>query len=250
MSIKCGNCKEYHESTQAVRDCFAYNKTSANIARHMPMGAPVQEELPLEDKWAQVMRDINHEIANHNYFHNIGRTASEKQVDFAESLMARRAHDLDRHLVFPNGANQNTWLRSLPAGAISILIGELKNAPLKEGQRPSPGHDNQQDVDQIPAGRYAVVDQDGKSVKFYKVDRPTEGRWAGYTFVKVQAGDEYHRVPAQRAILRRIAEQGAEECMLRYGRELGHCGHCGRTLTNDESRAVGIGPVCREKVNF
>lgn len=29
-----------------------------------------------------------------------------------------------------------------------------------------------------------------------------------------------------------------------YGKELGHCGNCGRTLTNQESRAMGIGPEC------
>jgi hypothetical protein len=45
-------------------------------------------------------------------------------------------------------------------------------------------------------------------------------------------------------IARKILEAGAKESMLRYGRELGECGHCGRTLTNDASRAAGIGPVC------
>lgn len=30
----------------------------------------------------------------------------------------------------------------------------------------------------------------------------------------------------------------------RYGREIGSCGVCGRALTNGESRALGIGPVC------
>lgn len=32
----------------------------------------------------------------------------------------------------------------------------------------------------------------------------------------------------------------------RNGRELGHCGVCGRTLTDEESRARGIGPICAE----
>lgn len=30
----------------------------------------------------------------------------------------------------------------------------------------------------------------------------------------------------------------------RYGQSIGKCGVCNRTLTNDESRARGIGPVC------
>lgn len=32
-----------------------------------------------------------------------------------------------------------------------------------------------------------------------------------------------------------------------FGQELGSCGRCGRSLTDDESRAVGIGPICRRK---
>lgn len=49
---------------------------------------------------------------------------------------------------------------------------------------------------------------------------------------------------AQVAVARKIMAD-PKEAMLRYGRELGRCGHCFRTLTNDESRALGIGPVCR-----
>ena len=34
---------------------------------------------------------------------------------------------------------------------------------------------------------------------------------------------------------------------VRYGRETGSCSCCGRDLTNPDSIAAGIGPVCREK---
>ena len=30
----------------------------------------------------------------------------------------------------------------------------------------------------------------------------------------------------------------------------GSCGHCGRTLTNEESRARGIGPICAGKMGW
>jgi hypothetical protein len=100
----------------------------------------------------------------------------------------------------------------------------------------------------VPAGRYALDNGNG-SVRFFKVDCPTEGRWAGYTFVKWQAGtDEFPvRNRADRdAILARIAVNPEAASRL-YGTELGMCGVCGRTLTNDESRAAGIGPVCAAK---
>jgi hypothetical protein len=102
----------------------------------------------------------------------------------------------------------------------------------------------------VPAGRYAV-EVDGV-LKFYVVDKPTEGRWAGFTFVKVQASDELWPVKARGAreqILRLIAVD-AHAAMIRYGQEIGKCGHCGRTLTDEESRARGIGPVCAVKLGI
>lgn len=101
----------------------------------------------------------------------------------------------------------------------------------------------------VPAGRYAV-DVDGK-LGFFKVDRPTEGRWAGYTFVKQMASDAEYPVRGQRKnlVLAAVAAN-PQAASMRYGREIGKCGVCGRTLTNDESRAAGIGPVCAQKMGW
>ena len=100
------------------------------------------------------------------------------------------------------------------------------------------------DTSGIKDGRYAV--EIGGTLKFYKVDKPTEGRWSGYTFVKVQASDDLWPVrgAAATAVLAAIAKD-PQAAMLRYGREIGRCGHCNRTLTNEESRRLGIGPICR-----
>lgn len=101
---------------------------------------------------------------------------------------------------------------------------------------------------QVPAGRFAVKLEDGK-LHFFKVDKPDEGRWAGYCFIKEQASDELYPVKnVQRRveILSAIA-QDVGGALQTYGREIGKCGRCGRTLTNEESRAYGIGPECRNK---
>jgi hypothetical protein len=97
----------------------------------------------------------------------------------------------------------------------------------------------------VAAGRYAVADDDG-ALKFYVVDCPTEGRWAGYTFVKVQASDDLYPVrnDLQRArIIAAIAIDPQAAGRL-YGQHIGKCCRCGRTLTDEASRAAGIGPVC------
>lgn len=104
---------------------------------------------------------------------------------------------------------------------------------------------------EIPAGRYAVTGNDG-TTDFYALDRPTEGKWKGYTFLNLQVSDERIAVKNRKSretILAKIGEdvQGA---MLRYGQEIGRCGHCNRTLTNEASRAKGIGPVCEGKMGW
>jgi hypothetical protein len=100
----------------------------------------------------------------------------------------------------------------------------------------------------IPAGRYAV-ENNGK-VHFYRIDRPTEGRWSGYVFVKEQAGDDLFQVRSRQQrdhILALIADAGVEQSSKRYGKEIGACGVCGRTLTDEHSREMGIGPICAAK---
>lgn len=105
-----------------------------------------------------------------------------------------------------------------------------------------------QPVPPVPAGRYAVYVED--TLKFFKVDTPTEGKWKGYTFVSVQASDELYPVrnrQAREEILRLIALDPTK-AMQRYGQEIGSCGRCNRTLTDETSRQRGIGPDCWDKM--
>lgn len=90
----------------------------------------------------------------------------------------------------------------------------------------------------FPFGRYAV-DTDEGHLAFYVVN--TRGLF-------VQASDELHRVRAnaQAKVIEKIAADPLEASK-RYGQELGSCGVCGRILTDEESRMLGIGPVCRAK---
>ena len=96
----------------------------------------------------------------------------------------------------------------------------------------------------VPDGRYAV-EIDG-TTKFYRVNTPSQGKWKGYTFVEVQASDDLYPVRdrhARMAIFDRIGNDPKAASAL-YGQRIGRCGVCGRTLTDEESRALGIGPIC------
>lgn len=48
-------------------------------------------------------------------------------------------------------------------------------------------------------------------------------------------------------LLRRMRDGEAEAVFAEFGKKFGTCCMCGRELTNPESVALGIGPVCREK---
>lgn len=94
---------------------------------------------------------------------------------------------------------------------------------------------------QVANGRYALYGADG-AVHFYRV---TAGHKPGVIFVDEQAGDDLWPVKGRArrmAILTTIADD--PDALARYGRELGVCGKCGRALTDEASRAAGIGPVC------
>ncbi len=100
----------------------------------------------------------------------------------------------------------------------------------------------------IPVGgrgsaHYALV-IDGET-KFYLVERSDSGKWAGRTVAKVQAGPAYHRLEkgAQIGVLGRIAADPRAAAKL-YAQEVGQCSQCNSPLTDDESRARGMGPVC------
>lgn len=102
----------------------------------------------------------------------------------------------------------------------------------------------------VPDGRYAITTDDG-TARFYRVRKVTSGQWAGRTFVDRQAGDESFpvRFATERAKILTAIAADVKTAAIRYGKELGQCSQCGRTLTNPESIQLGIGPVCLARVS-
>lgn len=106
------------------------------------------------------------------------------------------------------------------------------------------------DLADVPSGHYAIESTGDNDLAFYRVDRPTTGQYAGRTFVKLVVGghpDSNVRYAAIPGILARITEAGIAESAARYGQEIGRCCRCNRHLTDEDSRAKGIGPECEKK---
>lgn len=177
-----------------------------------------------------------------------GPEITPRQTAFLNSLLDER--ELDPKLGL-SVEEIRAKVADLSKRDASRWITRLLELPKRPPQRSGPGS-----YPDVPAGRYAVRTTEdgpiGAVIKFYRVDRPTEGRWAGFTFLAVQASDELHPIKnpdVKRTILGLIAENPAAASKL-YGQEIGSCGVCGRTLTDETSRAYGIGPVCRENTGW
>jgi cell pole-organizing protein PopZ len=171
---------------------------------------------------------------------------SPRQAELMTSLVAQIT-ELDAEL----GARTGEWIAKATAaghwtpgreGNASAWITKMidKVRELKAAAKATPSTP----AAEVANGRYAV-EEDGV-LKFFKV---TNGKRAGFVFLDVQASDEWHairNVARIRKIVALIAED-AHAAMIRYGHELGECGRCGRTLTDEASRAAGIGPICASK---
>lgn len=210
IGVKCGNCKHYHANAAAVRSCYM-NAFNSDVT------------IPTVDQFREPPQATS------------APAMSEKQRNFLTKLFTERGRDA-------------VWIsnriQGLSMGQASDLIGATLQTP-KATQVVE-----KITMPKVPGGRYAVVIDE--VTKFFKVDTPTEGQWAGRTFLKIQASDAEYPVknPTTKAQVLTLIAQDPKEAMLRYGRELGHCGHCGRTLTNEESRAAGIGPICSGKMGW
>jgi hypothetical protein len=148
------------------------------------------------------------------------RPATERQVSYLMDLVATRSTE---------GVEVPEDLATLTFDAASTLIGELSSRPRATHATPAHG---------IREGRYAFQPAEGPA-QFYRVSRT--GR------IKVQAGPEEHPYNGElNEGLTWIAANQRDAAAL-YGQLIGACGRCGRALTDEESRALGLGPICADK---
>lgn len=171
---------------------------------------------------------------------------SPAQRDLMDRLIGQVA-ELDEEL----GAAARTWTDKATASGvywtpgregtasawISKLIDKVK-ALRAATAAPAPSTE-------VADGRYAV-EEDGV-LRFFKVKN---GRRPGFVFLDIQASDEWHKITNVVRIRKVVAliARDAQAAMIRYGHELGECGRCGKVLTDEASRAAGIGPICQGRM--
>lgn len=110
--------------------------------------------------------------------------------------------------------------------------------------------DNKGGYENIFSGYYAITDPKDGILKFFRIKIPKDGKWKNHIFLSIQASHDFFPIKNKEyrnIILNEIRKDpiGASQ---RYGRDIGSCGICGLTLTNEESRERGIGPYCWSKM--
>lgn len=127
----------------------------------------------------------------------------------------------------------------------SAFIDQMKIQPKRSGG----GGINVGYEDVVPEGYYAIDGQE--ATEFYKVVDWDTGRKLFAVFGSPGSLEE-RRVKRQEHgdwVMAKIAED-PRAASLRFGSELKICGVCGSPLTNEASREIGIGPVCRRKMGW
>jgi hypothetical protein len=158
--------------------------------------------------------------------------ATERQVAYLNGL--RDGKVLDNLL-----PEQIAWLRdadftTVSKAKASDIIEELRSLPW------APRDAAFGVFPEIKDGRYAIPKDDG-TLMFYSIKRGNS-----VIFVDVWASDARWPVKSSEERARILeAIKNDPDAGPRFGREIGRCYVCGRTLTDETSRALGIGPVCR-----
>jgi hypothetical protein len=177
--------------------------------------------------------------------------ATERQIDYVRSLIARRDTSIVVEMVM--NLEDRILNEKLTHRDVNQAIPMLKLLPLKTDVRQRDQTTGTKIVTagtKIPDGYYAIGPVG--DTRFYRVSKPTTGKWSGYIFLNIQAGDDLYPVKNHTERLRvlEVIAEDVRAAAIRYGKELGRCSQCNRTLTNPDSIIAGIGPWCAQKAGW
>jgi hypothetical protein len=222
MAVRCGRCQCYHETSNDVFRCFNGGKVAVLDA---PSAASVRKAGGPSDKQRKFINSMRQQLG---------------MVEFPDDYLDQLDFSATRR-------------------TIDDLLAQVDNAKQEGTLKPRPGsiarHLRAEDYPAVTTGYYAVQNlMGGNDLSFFSVNIPEQGQWEGFLFVKrIVGGHEPERVSraTAEAWLKRIdTDERVQASKRLYGQQIGSCGECGRTLTDEVSRAYGIGPVCRERGGY
>lgn len=244
--MKCGNCKSDHPKVADVKACYA-----GDLAiNDRPLSSPSETEPVWTDRTPRgtrtpvplAARTAAREVA----------PATEKQINFLNKLLDERPMLRDVENLWPENVEK------LSKRDISSKISEVMNVP-KEVHAGS-GKDSAGSLNNIlanvPDCYVALPSRSGNNdLDFIRIGtnqgrmNPDRKGWrrvqrivGGQAPISMRVGEA---VPFAR-IVAEMSEAELKAAQVLFGQEIGRCGCCGKSLTDETSRALGIGPVCRD----
>ena len=211
MGIKCGHCGNTHTTVNQVKACGGGVQAPAGPAM-----------------------------------------ATEKQVAFLNRLLAERPALRDVENLWPDVVAKMTKADA------SAKITEVMATP-KEAQAAQAPKDNLTEIlADVPDGYYAIDSLTGNNdLDFIRVgtnqgrENPAnKGKRRVQRYLGGQ-GITYITFPEQvkfAKVLATFDQTALIGARSTFGTQVGRCGCCGKSLTDQLSRALGIGPDCRQKV--
>lgn len=168
----------------------------------------------------------------------VRETITKASVSKAINRMKQRIVEARQRTTPPTARQEKA------SAATGSILGSMRVSPesARAWQQQQAPRDKFTDV---PNGYYAVNTDDGE-LAFYRVSTFRSGDRK----VQVQASDVLHNMRGRKAadgVLAKIRKVTAPVAGKLYADRIGNCWRCGRTLTDAESRARGIGPVCINK---
>jgi hypothetical protein len=192
---------------------------------------------PADDRVSRLVRALREHVSWNDFASSLvqqydrKRSLSDKQLDAAERMLAKIA---------ANRAEKAARAAAAPSVDLTRVHAMFAKAMASGHKRP-------------------VYRAAGLALSL----APLSGRNAGSIYVKDdETGDYLGKVTEDlRFNPLRTAPEWAAEALSRiardpstaaveYGRETGRCSCCGRELTNPDSIALGIGPICKDRWGF
>lgn len=221
---RCGNCKATDQTVAHIRACYQhrYNGTMLTL-------------LP---------GDSHNRRDEGGYVHRVnGRYEALCTMQFVYDTTVDTALPVDCPFCLAKlGRPKADYVQPEAAKSQEVspwaAVNELRNQ-VQHYLAPKPSGDR--------VGYFAINVVDGfggAPVKFYRIKAK-----GNRVYVDAQASDEYHalRSPQSLEMVLKAILKDPKLAAERYADELGRCYRCGRTLTDETSRSVGMGPECRSK---
>jgi hypothetical protein len=208
MSIKCGHCKDQHETVAQVREC---------AGQHPGLAQPSART---GDQITARQLDYLNKL-------RVERGLQPLPADVKMSKKDASAAISD-HLLTPVNPHHPPALPPAARSASCTLPGVNR---IPAGYYATDSLTGAQDTD-----FWFVQDGKGKWAGRTFVSRVIGGRSPQRIAYRTQS-----------LAMQAIHDAGVQHSAFRFGQELGRCYRCGRHLTDETSRALSIGPDCRSK---